>query len=160
MAASFSLAGTLRLVPSWVDTLTATTVTDTTTILQSVLIADGTGAGQANFYWRDVRTIGPSNYDEIALTSLPLKAYGGQASINVQALRLIYVRNRSETVPIFYGLEGAAFEIAPGATFFWNAADSLSPPVNSWVSPPSAVLISKLGTVSADYEIVLVGVKA
>ena len=159
MPDTFTLTGTLRLLPSWVDTLTATTVTDATTISQAFLLTDGEAAGQANFYWRDVRTIAAGDYDDINLEALPFKAFGGQTNVYVQALRMIYIRNRSTTAELRYGLESGTIGIEPSGTFFWSAPYSLAPPVFSWISPRSSIFINNLGESAADYEIVLVGVK-
>lgn len=159
MPDTFTLTGTLRLLPSWVDTLTATTVTDATTISQAFSLTDGEAAGQANFYWRDVRTIAANDYDVIELEALPFKAFGGQTNVYVQALRMIYIRNRSTTAELRYGLESGTIGIEPSGTFFWSAPNSLAPPVSSWISPQSRIFINNLGETATDYEIVLVGVK-
>lgn len=157
---TFSLAGQLRFQPTWTDTLSTTDVVDSVEIIQALTFANGTGAGQANAYWRDVRTVAATTDDFVVLTALPVNVFGGSSMLNMASVKGIYVRNMSATVPLRYGFEGgdALPEIPPGAFMMWispTAAQS-----EPWSNSFLGVRISNESATSAQYEIVIIGVKA
>ena len=152
---TLTITGQLRLAASWVDDLTLTTVTDSASVLQALSLADGTGAGQVNGYWRDVRTVGISATDTINTTALPLSVFGTAGTLNLASVKLIYVRNQSATVTLTYDIGGANYGLPPGAVFLWTAGTA---PTNKWFDAGNIVIEG--GSASATYEIVLAGVKA
>jgi hypothetical protein len=159
VAASFSLTGTLRLDPRWVDDLNTTLVTDATRVNLSLSLTNGDGDGEADCYWRDVRTLAGGEQDAIYLSALPLSVFGGTGTLDMSALRFVYVRNLSETVALRYGIDGGdgRIGISPGGVLLWSApADVLFPLSDSL----SEIAIHNLGSSAADYEILLIGVKA
>lgn len=161
MAASFSLTGQLRLTPTWTDELNATDVVDSTPILQALTLADGTGNGQANCYWKDVRTVAANSTEGIDLEALPLKAYGGTATIALTGLRMIYIRNLSATNELTYDLSDVSFNIVAGGIFVWFAPRNTSlNPVSVFNSNNKSISISNGTASSIDYEIVIAGTKA
>jgi hypothetical protein len=103
MASTFSLSGLLRLVPRWVDDLTATAVTDTATVLQTVTLTNGTADGEANAYWRDLISIPGGQTATIDLFNLPTTAFGGTGSIALYKIKMLLVVNRSLTAGVVFG---------------------------------------------------------
>ena len=155
MSTSLTITGQMRLAASWVDDLTRTTVTDSATVNRLLSLANGTGAGQANGYWRDVRTVAGSATDTIDTTALPLSVFGTAGTINLASVKLIYMRNQSATVTLTYDIAGANHGIPPGGVFLWTAGTA---PTSKWFSGSNIVVEG--GSASATYEIILAGVKA
>ncbi len=154
---TFSLAGQLRFQPTWTDTLSTTDVVDSVEIIRALTLSNGTGAGQANAYWRDVRTVAATTTDIVDLSALPLSVFGGSATLDLTAPRLIYVRNLSASVRLLYALiEGSNQEIPPGGIFLWTA------PVDAtggkrWLADSQLIEVENTTATSGSYEIVLVG---
>ena len=156
MSTSLTITSQLRLSASWVDDLTAAIVTDSAGVTLPLSFANGTGAGQVNGYWRDVRTVAGSATDTINLTALPLSVFGTAGTINLATVKLIYVRNRSATVTLTYILPGGSeCSIPPGGVFLWTAGAAAA---NPWHAVGSVDIEG--GSASAQYEIILAGVKA
>lgn len=155
MPTTLTLTGQLRVSASWVDDLTATTVTDAASVSKSLSLANGTGAGQANAYWRDIRTVGGSATDTIDTTALPLSVFGSSGTLNLASVKLVYVANQSATVTLTYDVGGTNLGLPPGAVFLWTAGTA---PTSKWFD--AANIVIEGGSASANYEIVLVGVKA
>lgn len=164
MPSTFSMSGLLRLVPRWVDDLTATAVTDTATVVQTIAIANGGGAGQANAYWRDLIAIPANASATIDLYALPMVAFGGTGSIALATVKMLLVINRSATAPISFGAAGAnrwggysagAIAMPAGATLF--ALDAVAGyPVSG--SSRSVVIANQSATAAATVDIYLAGV--
>ena len=158
MAASFSLTGTLRLDPRLVDDLNTTLVTDATRVNLTLSLTNGDGDGEADAYWRDVRTVAASATDTIDLSALPLSVFGGTGTLDMAAVKLIYVRNLSETESLAYYIDGgSAPSIPPGGVFLLKADTS---PATVWLADGQLIEIENTGASAADYEILLIGVKA
>lgn len=136
MASTFSLSGLLRLVPRWVDDLTATAVTDTATVSQTIALSNGGGTGQANAYWRDLISIPASGSATIDLFDLPTNAFGGAGSIALYKIKMMLVVNRSETAGVVFGgaatnrwegwSDGAQWIPAGGTLFALDAGDGFA----------------------------------
>lgn len=164
MAASFSLTSTLRFVPRWVDSLNTTNVIDTTATTDILTLANGSGSGQANAYWRDVVTIAASGTASIDLRSLTLKAFGGTGTLTLASVKAICVRNRSTTASLsvgvsatnrWSGLAAGAITVAGSGCFY--ATNS-----TGWATSASdkILAITNDGASAADVEVIVVGVKA
>ncbi len=160
MARAFSMTGSVRLSPQWTDDLNTTSVLDSTLINLALTLADGTGAGQANCYWKDVRTVSVNQSDTIALDDLPLKAFSGDGTLVLSALRLIYVRNLSATQRLTYVFDESQRSIAltPGGFFVWSGSVTLGGSVVEPTFSQTEIQISNGAGVAANYEILLVGV--
>lgn len=157
MAASFSFSGLVRLIPTWTEPLDLVDVIDQTRLSETLALANGTGAGQANCYWRDTRTVAASGTDTINLAALPLNVLGGSATLDINTLKLVYVRNKSATVSLSYGIGAETVTILPGGVFLWfGGGSAASLPVNA----TDQIEVANPGGSAADYEIVLAGVKA
>ena len=160
MPPSFSLSGQVRIVPSWTDALSTTDVVDSVTIQVPLSFTNGTGPAQADAYWRDVRFVTGSTTDFVDLGALPIKVFGGESTLNLALLKLVYVRNLSTNVSLGYFLAGgaAAPDMPPGSLFCWS---SPMPADNEpFLRDFSVVEVFNNTATGASYEIVLVGVKA
>ena len=158
MATEFSLTGQVRLDPRWVDDLNTTVVTDSVRVLVPIVLANGDGDGEADVYWRDVRTAPVGGTDFIDLANLPLSVFGGSGTVDMATVRLIYIRNLSDDTAIEYQISGgSAPQLPPGGVFLFSA-NTASAVV--WLADSQLIEISPVGSASADYEIVLVGVQA
>lgn len=160
---TFNLTGQLRFTASLTDTLSTTDVVDSVTILQSLTLADGDGTGEANAYWRDVRTVAGNTQDSIYTQNLPLSIFGGSSTLNVNAAktRLLYVRNLSTTVNLGLVFDSERIPISAGAValFFWPTDPEAG--AGDFLSANGGDLIVRNDTATAaQYEIVLAGVKS
>lgn len=157
---TFSMTGQLRFVPSWTDAMSTTDVVDSVTIQVPLTLSDGDGAGEADAYWRDVRTVAGSTTDVVDLSSLPVSVFGGSSTIDLAVPRLIYVRNLSLTISLFYALlNGSNQEIPPGGVFLWTCGTDTAAG-KRWLADTQLIEIENSGASAANYEIVLVGVQA
>jgi hypothetical protein len=160
VAASFSLSGTLRIVPQWTDDLNTTTVTDSATVLLPLTLSNGSGDNQANAFWKDVRTVAASSSDVFNIEAgLPLSVFGGTGSLRIEIskVRLFYIRNLSQTVTLSVVLQDAEeTPLPPEAVLlmYW-------PKGNSQFSAANAgdVNVINGGAAAANYEVVVAGVQ-
>jgi len=162
--ATFSLAGTLRIVPTWVDALDLTTITDKTTASLVFALEHGSAAGQANCYWRDVVTVADGATVDLDLTNLPTNTFGGSGSMWLANVKILLIENRSETID--FAIQTTASNRWTG----WTNATSLaidplgviyavSPGAGYTVGNSSKILsITNGGGAAADVAIYLVGV--
>jgi len=159
VAASFSLTGTLRLDPRWVDDLNTTLVTDATRVNLTLSLTNGDGDGEADCYWRDVRTVAGGDTDVIDLTALPLSVFGGTGTLHMNGgkVRAAYVRNLSSESTIYAFLTpDANIAIAPQGLVLlsWPSETGTS------IGDANEIEVQNTGNSAADYEILLIGVKA
>ena len=153
--ATFGLTGSLRLAPSWSDALGSSTLSDATTFLHTFSLANGTDEGQADCYWRDVRTIAASGSDQIDTVALPINVLGGSDTIEMAQFRLLYVKNLSDTADLTFNMATDSFDLMRGGVLLWSApAESSNQP---WVTQ-YIELDNQSSTTSCSYEILLVGV--
>lgn len=165
MAASFSLTGSLRIVPRWVDDMNTTTVTDTATANLAFTLADGTGDDQADGYFKDVLTIAASGAATVDLRALSLTIMGGTGTLSLAKVKTLLVKNRSTTASLSVGgttsnrwtaLAAGATTIGPDGVFY------VSHPKGGYATSVSdkVIAITNNGAAAADVEIYIVGVKA
>lgn len=159
MAASFSLTGTIRLTPTWTEPLDLVDVVDRTAIVETITLADGDGTGEADCYWKDVRTVAASATDTIDLSALPLDVYGGTATLDMATVRLIYVKNKSATIELSISLGAGitGLNVAPGGVVVSSNPAAVQLPL---LYDSTTFEIGNTGASAVDYEIVIVGVKA
>jgi hypothetical protein len=93
MATTFTLSGTLKVTPRWVDSRSATDITDTTIATNTVALDDGTASGQANAYWKDQLSINAGASVTIDLRSLSHKAFGGTGTLAFAAVKMLMISN-------------------------------------------------------------------
>ena len=157
------MTGAVRLSPQWTDDLNTTSVLDSTLINLALTLADGTGAGQANCYWKDVRTVAGNNTDDVInINGLPLKAFGGNGTLSLSEMRLIYVRNLSTTQSLRYLFEESTRTIllSSGGVFLWvGQVAQLGQNLNTLPTfSATEILVRNTTNAAANYEILLVGV--
>jgi hypothetical protein len=164
MPQTFSLASSLRVVPSWSDDLTTTTVTDTVTALLTLAMAGGTGNDQANGFWKDVFSINASAQYTIDLRALPLNVFGGTGNLSLSSVKLVLIENRSST---------AGLSISTSVSNRWAnfAADTLvlpaagvlyaTAPKGGWATTTTnkVLSITNNGGAAASVAAYIVGVK-
>lgn len=159
---TFSMTGQLRFVPSWTDAMSTTDVVDSVTIQVPLTLSDGDGAGEADAYWRDVRTVAATTTDTVSIDNLSLSIFGGSSTLDLAELKLVYVRNLSETLPLQFRFgyptaqETSDIELRPGAFVLLSGGTGLE--VEG--AAPDSVIVENTGASAANYEIVLVGVQA
>jgi len=152
MTTVFNLTGNVRLVPTWEDTIGPATLSDATTFLQTFAIANGTGNGQANAYWRDVITLAAAGEWEYDGTDLPLRVMAATGSLSFAVPRMLYVRNRSTSQTLRWASTEMTVDLAPGGTLFWNAPSSVTK------TPFASASVTNIGSASATFEVMVVGV--
>ena len=165
MAASFSLTGSLRIVPRWADDLNTTTVTDTATVNLAFALADGTGDDQANGYYKDVITIAASGTATVDLRALPLTIMGGTGTVSLAKIKTLLVKNRSTTASLSVGgtTSNRWTALAAGATTLGpDGVIYVSHPKGGYATSASdkVIAITNNGGSAADVELYIVGVKA
>lgn len=107
MATAFSLTGSVRFVPRLIDTLAATQVTDTATASIALGLADGTTAGAANAYWRDVVTVAAGESSAVDLRALPLIAFGGTGTLSLAKIKAVLIVNQSQSEGVSINASGS-----------------------------------------------------
>ena len=153
MAASFSLAGSLRVSPTWVEPLDASTVTDAVTALVTFSLENGTGTGQANAYWRDLISVGASSTTTVNMESLGMSVFGTAGTLFLDRQKLILVRNRSTTtgITVALGTSVTAALNAGGVVLATSTAAGWS---------ETSLTLTNAGAAAVAVEVYLVGVKA
>ena len=164
MATSFSLIGTLRVVPSWVDELNTTALTDSVTVQIPFTVTNGTGSGQANGYYKDVVTIAAGATANVDLRALPLVFMGGTGTLSLASVKVLLIRNRSTTASLSAGVSVAnrwsalsadAIAIGPeGVLYTTHLSSGLSTTASNKV-----LAITNNGAAAAEIEIYVVGVQ-
>lgn len=93
MPTTFTLSGTLKVTPRWVDSRSATDITDTTIATSTIALDDGTASGQANAYWKDQLSLNAGASVTIDLRSLSHKAFGGTGTLAFAAVKMLMISN-------------------------------------------------------------------
>lgn len=154
MATTFTLSGTLRVVPRLADTLNLTDVIDTATVNLAFALTDGTGANQANTYWRDVVTVAGSGSQTITLSALPLNVFGGTGTLDLAATKILIARNRSTTATVSLAMNAhVTATLGPEGTVYATKTDA-----TGWAA--TSITLTNAGATAADVELYLVGNKA
>lgn len=153
MASTFSLVGSLRVSPTWVEPLDASTVTDSVTALASFSLTNGAGAGQANAYWRDLITVGASSTTTINLASLPMNVFGTAGTVNMVQQKVLLVRNRSTSLNLSVALGTAVTaELDAGGIVLATSTAS------GWQS--GTLTLTNAGGSPVSVEVYIAGVRA
>lgn len=153
MAASFSLTGTLRVDPRWTDDLNTTTVLDSARASLTFALADGDGAGEADAYFKDVVTVAASASESLDLTDLTRNLFGGSGALDLAAVKVLLVRNRSETASVTVALgTSVTGSLDPLGVLYATSTDG------GWAE--TTLTITNTGAAAADVELYLAGVKS
>jgi len=164
VAASFSLTGSLRVAPSWVDELNTTALTDSVTVLKSFTLANGTGNAQANGFYKDVLTIAAAGTVNVDLRALPLVFMGGSGTLSLASVKVLLIVNRSSTASLsvgvsvanrWTGLAAGLITVGPaGVLYTTQLTTGLATTASNKV-----LAITNNGASAADIEVYIVGVK-
>lgn len=161
MATTFSLTSSLRVTPRWVDALDQIDVVDTASVSLSYELANGTGVGQANGYWKGIVTIGAGGNVTLDLRALSLSVFGGTGTLSLASVKALLIRNLSATATLTVG--GSVTDRWAG-----RAADSetIGPSgvlyaVNGtgWATSASSKVLHFTSATAATCEVYIAGVK-
>ena len=153
MAASFSLAGSLRVSPTWVEPLDASTVTDAVSALVTFTLANGTGNGQGNAFWRDLISVAATSTVTVNLTTLAMNVFGTAGTLDLDKQKVLLVRNRSATIGLTVAL-GTSVTAALNAGGFVLAASTAA----GWSE--TTLTLTNAGASAVSVEVYIAGVKA
>jgi hypothetical protein len=95
VARSFSFTGFLRFLPTWTEPLDLVNVVDSSEFTLTSQLSNGTAAGQANQYYRDVVTVAANTEEALDLTDLTTNVYGGSGTLSFSSVRGFLLRNTS-----------------------------------------------------------------
>jgi hypothetical protein len=165
VATEFSLTGSLRIVPRWVDDLSTTAVTDTATFNQAFALANGTGDDQADGFHKDVITIAAAATATIDLRALAVKLFGGAGTVALAKVKTLLIKNRSTAATLSVGgstsnrwtaLAAGATTIGPDGVLY------VSHPKGGYATSTTdkVIAITNNGAAAADVELYVVGVRA
>jgi hypothetical protein len=152
VATEFSLTGQVRLDPRWVDDLNTTVVTDSVRLISPLTFVNGDGAGEADGYWKEVVTVPGEGSEALDLTDLRLDVFGGVGALDLAAVKVLAVRNTSESVIEVALGASVTGEIEPGGLLV------ASSPVAGWAE--STLTLTNPDQDAADVEVYLIGVQA
>lgn len=164
MATTFSLTSSLRVTPRWVDSLDQIDVVDTASASVSYELANGTGVGQANGYWKGLVTFAPPNGEAtLDLRALSLSVFGGIGTLSLASVKALLIRNLSSTATITIG--GSVADRWAGRS---SGTETIGPSgvlysVNAtgWATSASSKVLHLLASQpAATCEVYIAGVKA
>jgi len=95
VARSFVFSGFLQFSPAWTEPLDLVNVVDSAPLSITSQLSNGTAAGQANQYYRDVVTVAASTTESLDLTDLTTNVYGGSGTLSFSSVRGFLLRNTS-----------------------------------------------------------------
>jgi len=161
MTMSLSARIGLQLIAAETSSLDLATTVRSTTVFQSILFTDGTGANQAEIVWSDSRTIAADDSDTLELANLS----DDRGTVAMTAVKAIYVRNTG-TVAIRWGggdwgsaplddPESSALVIPAGGLCLLTR-----PSADGWNVPSGGddiVFGNESESIEAAYDIVLIG---
>lgn len=153
MSAYFSLAGSLRVSPTWVEPLDASTVTDAVSALIAFELANGTGNGQGNAFWRDLITVAAATTTTVNLTALAMNVFGTAGTLDLDKQKVLLVRNRSATIGLTVAL-GTSVTSALNPGGFVLAASTAA----GWSE--TTLTLTNAGASAVSVEVYIAGVKA
>lgn len=153
MARSFVFTGFLQFSPAWTEPLDLVNVVDSAPLSITSQLSNGTAAGQADQYYRDVVTVAASTTESLDLTDLTTNVYGGSGTLSFSSVRGFLLRNTSAsgsvTVAIDPDAVGIILELQAGGL----AYQVLPAGVN-----PAEIDLTNNGGSAVDIEIHLMGV--
>ena len=167
MSLSFSVTGLVSFAPAWTDTDADNfvNVLDSSSVSIQTALTNGTGDDQANGYWRDVVTIAAAGTYSADLKALPRQVMGGTADTDFAKVKLLAVRNLSDSAtldvgdtitdrwtalsasPITLGPDAVLYVVHPNSGYTVGASDKV-------------LAITNNGGSAADVELYVVGVLA
>lgn len=153
MTAEFRLTGSLAVEPSWSDNLNASRVIDSARASLRFSLADGDGPGEADGYYKNRVTVADGDALAIDVEDLPRNVFGGAASLNLAAVKVILIRNLSPDVVVTAELgTSVTAALDPGGVLYATSTDS------GWAE--STLTLTNGGGDDAEVEVILAGVQA
>lgn len=165
---------TLNLSGNYTKALDLGTAKYPLSVVAQMLLADGTGASQADRIFTDTRTIADASpitngYEDLDLAGSLADAYGATltfarikflmikaASANTNPIQVL--RPSSNGVPLFVAA-GDGITIRPGGFFAWAASDATAVVVTASTGDLLRVA-NTVGGSSVSYDIVIIGASA
>jgi hypothetical protein len=125
---TLTLTGYNRLTFSLADTQLVGSVTGDVEVKSSLVVANGTGAGQANVAWATEVTLAAGQAYSFDLTNLAASAFGYVGKISVATLKDVLVVNNETTAGryLLYGVisqadtTGYAARVNRGGSYRWT----------------------------------------
>jgi len=166
MASSLTVSGLLRIDFALTNTQTVGAVADASVVLENLAFADGTGASQANIYFRKSGSVAANVSDITTLTSVAVPTQSGTTyTASIDKVRMVYFKNTSTAQFIDFRLTNTAgdtyweAEVHPGGVLLWSVGVStVESGVGAVVDKVYAYGLAS-NTAPATYELVLVGTK-
>lgn len=139
-------------------------VVDTATPVLALDLADGTGAGQANAYWKGVITISAGATGSVDLRALPLEVFGGSGTLSLASVKMLLVVNTSTTASVAVGVSATNRWAGRSADLETVGPSGVVYAVNGtgWATTTSSKLlaITNNGATTATVQLYVAGVKA
>ncbi len=126
-----TLASEIKLSFQWLhqETLDLSRVFDRSQLDYHLALANGTGAGEADKIWNDLRTLAAGANEDLILSALPLTLFGDSLSVALVKVRAILLINESTTAGDDLAIGGAPSHEWQGS--FAAAGDKLIVPADS-----------------------------
>jgi len=164
MPTTFTLSGTLKVTPRWIDSRSATDITDTAIATHTVALDNGTGSGLADAYWKDQLSINAGASVTLDLRSLAHRAFGGSGTLSFAAVKMLMITNNSAGDVVVGGSPAnrwttwATGNVTVGARCVLLATNTTS----GWATSTTgkALQITNAGASVALVDIYVAGVKA
>jgi len=144
------------------------TATFPLSLLQSLSLADGTGANQADRIFSDTRTLSASATEDLDLSGSLTNAYGTVTFARIKAVLVIadaantnnvnVTRPASNGVPLFLAA-GDGVAVRPSGFFLWACSDATGVAVTAGTGD-LLTFTNSAGSTSVSYSVVIVGASA
>lgn len=167
MPSALTVSGLLRIDCDLTNTLTVGTVSDASVVLENFAFANGTGASQANIYIRKSGSVAANGTDTTTLSSVTVPTQSGTTyTASIDKARLLYVKNTSAAQFIRVVMANTAeesvydWEVHPGGVLFWSVGVSTTESSPGGPAIDKVMVLGASNTLTATYEMLLVGTKA
>lgn len=163
-----NLSIVIRVLGTLTGTVDLSTLTDVLRRNYTKSFTDGAGAGQAQIWWHDQRTLGASATENIDLAGALPGMFGGTltftaikavivlaSAANNPANEVQVTRPAANGAPLFMAA-GDGISLAPGAIFVWVDPGATGKAITAGTADLLTVTNSA-GTNSVTYDIIVVG---
>lgn len=159
----------VRLAATLTGTADLSTPTDSLVEVFKMVLTSGTGANQADMSWHDQRTINTSTTDSLDLAGSLSNVFGTtQTFARIKGLMVVasssntdniqVARPAANGVPLFLAASDGLV-VRPGGLLLWAASDSTGVAVTAGTGDGLSI-INPSGSVTATYQIVIIGASA
>ena len=164
MPNTFTLSGTLKLKPQWVEAIGVTDVTDSASINHTAALTDGVGSGQANIFWKDQLSIPAGGSLAFDLRALVHRGFGGTGALSFAAVKMLVVQNNGLNAVTFGDSDAArwgGFSAGPVTLDAAAVVYGLAPVVGWPVAAgDSVVVVSNSGSAPVALDFYIAGVQS